>query len=160
MTATYDLIASSVLTVGTGTITFSSIPATYRDLVLVTVTSASINLDEQYRFNSDSGTNYNWNQMLGDGTNIISNTTTSETLFFLGTGNSGLTFHQIQIMDYSATDRHKTFLAREGRGNGFTKAVVGRWASTSAINSITINNNGGPTNFAVGSTFYLYGIVS
>jgi len=68
------------------------------------------------------------------------------------------------IMDYSATDKHKTVISRFNRVGGDatsadgTGAVAVRWADTSAITSIVIF----PTanTLASGSTFSLYGIAS
>jgi hypothetical protein len=63
-----------------------------------------------------------------------------------------------QIMDYSATDKHKTSLIRGNDAGAEVIAHAQRWASTSAVTSvralITANN------FASGSTFSLYGIAS
>jgi hypothetical protein len=62
----------------------------------------------------------------------------------------------INIQDYSATDKHKTWISR---GNwGWTSAFGGRWANTNAITSVKILVSG--TTFQSGATFALYGIVS
>jgi hypothetical protein len=60
-------------------------------------------------------------------------------------------------MDYSVTDKQKTVLSRTNSSFG-TDITAGRWASTSAITSVTVYPSSG--DFEIGSTFALYGIVS
>ena len=63
-----------------------------------------------------------------------------------------------QVMDYSATDKHKTFLTRESRTGAAVAAIASRWASTSAVTSLAVIGDGG--NFASGCTFSLYGVIA
>ncbi len=68
----------------------------------------------------------------------------------------------INVMDYSATDKHKTALIRGGSntaGNPGVTMTAGRWASTSAITSLAVNT-AYSRSWAAGSTFSLYGIAS
>jgi hypothetical protein len=69
----------------------------------------------------------------------------------------------IQVMDYSATDKHKSVLVRANSDapsqNGVVAAVAGRWASTSAVTSVVLLPEVGP-NFASGSTFNLFGVIA
>jgi hypothetical protein len=62
-----------------------------------------------------------------------------------------------QIMDYSATDKHKTTLVRSNNAADATEAMTGRYASTTAVTSIEIGLDGS-LSFASGSTFSLYGV--
>jgi hypothetical protein len=64
----------------------------------------------------------------------------------------------VHIMDYSATDKHKTVLSRANRASSGVDAIAGRWASTSAITSIKYFASG--RTLDIGSTVALYGIVS
>jgi hypothetical protein len=63
-------------------------------------------------------------------------------------------------LNYSNTTTFKTTLVRSGTSTGSsfpgTTAIVEMWRSTAAINRLDIKANG--VNFAVGSTFTLYGI--
>jgi hypothetical protein len=99
-------------------------------------------------------------------TPFSSNTTGQNGLdidFFGNTLTTADSVHQIQIMDYSATDKHKNVLIRE-RFYGATSAdvrtaaLMARWANTGAISTISIFLNSG--NIAAGARFDLYGIVS
>ena len=166
-TPTHDLIASSVLDSQVDSVTFSSISGSYRDLILVGVvkTAATGGPSANLRFNSDSGSNYYFAQMVGNGS-TASATSSTTTYVELGTNlymSSDFTYNFIaQIMDYSVTNKHKTVLSRtnqaldplnSGRG---ANAIATRWVSTSAITSITINVYQAVAN----STFYLYGIAA
>ena len=158
-TPTYDLIASNVLSSSASSVTFSSIPATYRDLVLVAEIKSPGTLDggtaALVAFNSNT-TGYSWVRMYGDGSSAGSDTGTDRLISYNGYDNkSSLTI--VQIMDYSATDKHKTWLARYNSVNTYAQAQAGRWANTAAIDSVAFSI---ATNFPSGSTFYLYGIVS
>ena len=159
-TPTYDLIASNVLSSSASSVTFSSIPATYRDLILVdSLTPTGSGIASLITFNSDSGANYSFVYMLGDGSSTGSAQNTGQT--FLASCYSSATVRGVgimNIMDYSATDKHKTVITKRKSPDTFVIAYAQRWANTAAINSITITANTG--SFASGSTFYLFGIVS
>lgn len=158
MTKTYTPLANVTLASTATSITFSSIPATYRDLVLVVNGKATAAASLRIRFNGDTGNNYNWVRMIGEAGGAFSDFSTSGN--FLDGGNPSTTEGYMsitQFIDYSATDKHKTTLHRINfPATTHTLTNVGRWANTAAINSIQVYN---PT-FAVGFTAALYGIVS
>lgn len=156
-TPTYTALATTTLSSAVGSVTFSSIPASYRDLVLIasgaTTTSDTVVLT---RFNNDATDHYSYVQMYGEAS-AGSDTNTLEHIFtiFGGTGSVGNVI--FNIMDYSATDKHKTVLTRENNlGISWTGARATRWPSTTAVNEIDLVPRSG--NFASGSTFSLYGI--
>jgi hypothetical protein len=62
----------------------------------------------------------------------------------------------MSVMDYSATDKHKSVLIRNNDAGTGTMAQVSRWPIMSAITTVAISMNTG--SFAVGSTFALYGV--
>ena len=159
MTATYEKIATNTLGSATATVTLSSIPATYTDLVLVLQTRNSNASNEVYgRFNSDTGSNYSMTQITGNGSSAASGRLTNSTTMRFSFSNNDFNNNAIiQIMNYSNTTTYKTTLVRFTNVSQTTAAVVNLWRSTSAITSITLSNESA-TNFAVGSTFTLYGI--
>jgi hypothetical protein len=114
------------------------------------------------RFNSDSGNNYHRVWMQGDGSSASSLSESPGAEIRLNSQAWGSATEAVlvitQIMDYSATDKHKTVLSRANRAAVGVNAQAARWASTSAITLITLN--AGTNNFGSGSSFYLYGIVS
>lgn len=160
MTATYIALSNTTLGAAATSVTFSSIPATYRDLVLVIAGTTDAARTIGYRLNSDTGTNYHYTLIGGDGTNpeSASGLLTLGVLTRMGTGQSTTIAN---FMDYSATDKHKTVLSRGGTSAELLRAHVSRWASTNAVTSIYIATLDINTNaFQSGTTFSLYGIVS
>ena len=163
--ATYTPIATTTLGSAQATVTLSSIPSTYTDLVLIISTrfagggGASAILAQ---FNSDSGSNYSQTQLSANGSTASSFRGTSTTTAAFGiapdTANEFAT-SIIQLQNYSNTTTYKTSLVRTNIASDRVRFIVNLWSSTSAINSIYLQNNGA-TNFVAGSTFTLYGISS
>jgi hypothetical protein len=165
MTATYESIATQTLGSAATTVTFSSIPATYTDLVLIMMskgTGIASAANGYLRFNSDSGSNYSKTQMLGVG--VAQSQRSSNTSFLQWPfDDAEWQVTRFNIMNYANTTTFKTTILRQDLGTYGTAAVVGLWRSTSAINAISLtssDNLGGGTadQFVAGSTFTLYGI--
>ncbi len=158
MTDTYTLIASNVLATSAASITFSSIPSTYRDLVIVVTATTSVNAQLRVRPNAQT-TNLTSVTAEGNGSTTASVTYTNigEMSSHNNLG-SDASVQIIHFMDYAITDKHKTVLIRSNRASTGVSAIAGRWASTSAITSIVLAPDGG--NFNTGSTFYMYGLVA
>lgn len=153
-TPTYIALANITLTGNDSEIVFSSIPATYRDLVLVVSgTSDSSGRAFYIRLNGE-------NPDTNTSAVYVSNATSStDTGTYIQTDTSQFV-SIVNIMDYSATDKHKTMLVRDNRpgtSNNVTM-MAGRWASTAAVTSVTISRSG--YNLQSGTTLCLYGIVS
>jgi len=162
-TPTYIPIATTTLSSSASTVSFLGIPQDYRDLVLVfEVTGDGSTGNIRTRFNGDSGSNYNVVAMSGNGSSAQSYSFSSDRFdvgFSLSSTDSGLI--KYDILDYSATDKHKSTLVRAGRtgaSTDFTFAHAWRYASTSAVSSIEIYMQSGL--LASGSTFSIYGIAS
>ena len=167
MTNTYTPIASVTLSATASEVVFSGLPQTFRDLIVVTnARAATATSYFRMRFNGDTGSNYFHVQMLGfegGGVQSASGTINSLDLDYVGNAlTSQDNVHNLQIMDYSATDKHKTCLLRQKMHSSAGDLRVGataiRWGSTSAINSISIFLNSG--NIASGSTFTIYGVIA
>jgi len=142
------------------TVTFASIPSTFRDLRIVFAGRMNaVEADLTAVFNSDSGANYSRVFMFGNGSTGSSSSASGETNAKLSyVAYQTQTVHTIDIMDYSATDKHKTTLNRGNSPSIAVYAWANRWASTAAITSIALTGSTGV--FAAGSTFALYGVVS
>jgi hypothetical protein len=159
--STYTPIATTTLGSAAATVTFSSIPSTYTDLVLVfngtTVTTAN-NLSLQ--FNGDTASNYSMTRLRGNGTTASSTRFTSQTLM-LGPNisSTSTTISPViwQIQNYANITTYKTALARGGGSDVETTAVVGLWRNTTSINQVVVLVNGSQ-NIASGATLTLYGI--
>jgi hypothetical protein len=166
MPATYEPIATTTLGSAAAGVTFSSIPSTYTDLrLIITATNVSVNDDIQFQFNSDTGTNYSWTRLSGNGTSAASSRTTSATqLYATDGGNLSTTIPGLAIIDIFsyAGSTNKTCLINgsfDQNGSGWVERNVGLWRSTAAINTIYIFSGGiAGAYFATGSRFTLYGI--
>lgn len=155
-TPTYTPLANLTLSSGASSVTFSSINQGFRDLRLVITGTSSTAAGLFWIFNSDAtSTNYFNVYMLGDGGSAISGSATSNSWSsFRG---SNLTQYEASVMDYSATDKHKTVLIRQNSASDSgTMAMAGRWANTGAITSLQVSL--GAATFSTGTTFALYGI--
>ena len=157
---TYVAIAEQTLGSAAASVTFSSIPGTYTDLVLVLSVQDASGNTFALQFNGDTSTNYSRTRLLGDGSAASSGRTTNATSMvfnYVGTTTSEFSASIANVMNYSNATTYKTALVRSNAAPVGTSASVGLWRSTSAITSITINAG---STFATGSTFSLYGIAS
>lgn len=163
MAAAWTPLANLTLGSAASSVTFSSISGAYRDLYVVVNGTASVGYTSvALRFNNDSGSNYNDVYMTNNGSSPYSNTNTSQNK--LNAGSLGVTSSSspltwlLNILDYVATDKHKTVLSRVGTGSdsSIVEAAAGRWASTSAVTSVQVFPVS--ANWSAGTTFALYGV--
>ena len=159
-TATYIALANTTLSSTATSITFSSIPATYRDLVIIVEGTAGANNPLDIEFNGDTTNGNYFNitayQQAGDSaTSFTVNESYAGVNWYPSNGRTILT---VNIMDYSATDKHKTYLSRSGGASAWIGMAAVRWANTNAINTVRLDLRGGT--FLQGVSFALYGIVS
>ena len=164
--STYTPIATTTLGSSAASYTFSSIPSSYTDLILVAqtiVTSGSSFSDVFLRFNGDTGSNYSNTYLLGlSPSSSVSGRAANVTVADCGylSANSGNPNTRIiQIMNYSNTTTNKTIISRGASVNsGQTIAYANLWRNTAAINSVLIYPQSG--NYAAGTTLTLYGIAA
>jgi hypothetical protein len=166
----YESIAT--VTVGSGgqsTITFSSIPSTYQHLQIrytsrVNVADTGENI--WLRFNGDTGNNYSYHYILGDGSSASSAGSGSFTRILSGrTAGNNTTANVfgasvIDILDYANTNKNttaRTLTGLENNGSGVVFLESGGWFNTSAVTSITLAETSG-NSFVQYSQFALYGI--
>ena len=161
---TYVPISTQTLGSAVASVTFSSISGAYTDLVLVcSIKQSTGGANVGMQFNNDTGANYSDTILTanGSGTASIRNTgTTYIQTYYYGTPLS-TTFSPdiINIMNYANTTTYKTVLVRSGEAGGGLSLITSLWRSTAAITEIDVNCLGGQ-NFAIGSTFTLYGILA
>lgn len=158
-TPTYTPLANTTLGSSAASVTFSSISGSYRDLVFIATGTTSTITGVIMRFNGDSGSNYSSVFMDGYGSGSPGALTATGGYADVAVFSTLQANAIMNIMDYSATDKHKNIIGRQNLTDWGTRAFASRWASTSAITSLTISIAGGPV-FAAGSTFTLYGIAS
>jgi hypothetical protein len=168
----FTSIATITAAGGEGSVTFSSIPATYTDLQIRAIdrdTNTGTNDGGLFiQFNGDTASTYPSHEMYGNGTSVtaagnILNNRISSTGGGSKAGQLSANFGVSiwDIADYTNTSKYKTVKGVYGNDynasatNVYVGMVSGLWMSTAAINSITIAAS---VTFAAGSTFALYGI--
>jgi hypothetical protein len=175
--STFDSIQT--VTVGVGgqaDITFSSIPSTYKHLqVRYTAQSnrGTYGIDNsKITINSDTGSNYSFHILNGDGAGAFSSGSASQTFIKSGDRDLATTTSTnifgvgiIDFLDYTNTNKYKTTRTLSGEdingtiagfGGGISLAS-GLWMNTAAITSIKLVPQNG-TLYTQYSSFALYGI--
>lgn len=161
--STYTPIATNTLGSATSSVTFSSISGSYTDLfIVINSGSTTSGQDIRCRFNGDSGSNYSFTHLTGNGTAASSGGATNQTFMPLDyngyLSGSIATTTIINCMNYSNSTTYKTTLGRFNTAAFGTDMAVGLWRSTSAITSIEFLTSA--STFLSGSTFTLYGIAA
>jgi len=168
----FESIATNILGSNQTTISFSSIPQIYTHLQ-VRVTARMNRADNADNitviFNSDSGSNYSWHNMRGDGTSPgTENSGSNASLICINdiTANSATSSifgtATIDILDYRNGSKYKSLRALAGNdrsGSGGVNISSGSWRSYNAITTITFGALYG-SGILAGSHFALYGIRS
>ena len=172
MANTYVKIGSTV-TVGAGgaaSIDFTSIPATYTDLVVKltarsTVTGVST---IRMKLNTDTGANYNYRQIQGNGASASSSTGTGATSasneigLINGSDSTANTFcnTELYLPNYTSSAAKSwsvDSVEEENATTAYVRMTAGNWTGTAAITAITFTLPSG--SFAQYSTASLYGIL-
>jgi hypothetical protein len=168
MADTFIKIASvTVSSGGASTIDFTSIPATYTDLVI----KASVRSTRNYgwdamrlRFNGSSA-DYSDRIFAGDGASPFTFNNSFPGYIFIGDINDAATTSntfnntELYIPNYASNNNKSLSVDSVEENNGTTAQanfIGGFWANTSAITSIALSLNIG--NFVENSTAVLYGI--
>lgn len=167
MPSTYTPIATYTASTAITSYTFSSIPQTYTDLVLIGAPIGGRYDSVDYRVGNgsvDTGSNYSKTSVVGRTNNTAVSFRATNYSWIDTFVQSGLTTDQISptiahFINYSNTTTFKTVLIRDGAAANDVEMTAGLWRSTSAISAIQIaySQNGGQT-FKAGTTFTLYGI--
>jgi hypothetical protein len=161
--STYTPIATTTLGSAAASYTFSSIPSTYTDLVLVAnVTLSSSGTNLECRINGDTGSNYSFTSVYGTGGSALSNRQSNAASMFIdyySDPNTTISTFRINFMNYSNTTTYKTVLSRSDNTSRGTEAAAGLWRSTAAINQIQLYV-GSSLTFAAGTTLTLYGVLN
>lgn len=171
MANTYKLLSSTVLTGTQTTITFSSIPAGYTDLVLsvsARTNSGSVADAIRYTLNNDSSAVYTFKVGYGNGTSAVATGETNYTVagryFYanVGNGSTANTFGNGELYISCYASQQRKAISENGvNENNATAANLNMgatvWAQNQAVSSIELQSWNG-ADFVAGSSFYLYGV--
>ena len=161
----YESIQTITVPSGQASITFTSIPSTYKHLQIRVVGLFSVaDRGTIMQFNSDTAANYSWHRLIGNGTAASSDGASGQNYGLTAPNGAPSTTNNpspgvIDILDYADTNKFKTVRSLGGsdaNGNGSIIFQSSLWRSTSAITSIKIEASSG--NYNQYSHFALYGI--
>lgn len=151
---------------GSSSVTFSNIPQIYRHLQIRGIAkSAGSGTNGDMTFNGDTGNNYAWHELGGNGAVAYTSASTSRAnianVFDLNASTNTNIFGAsvIDILDYANANKFKTVRTIGGtdvNGSGSVAFWSGLWMNTSPIKSITIT--GRAANIAQNTRISLYGI--
>jgi len=158
---------------GAASITFSSIPQTYDGLYLLVSArisrAGSTSTILALRFNGDTGTNYAWRLLNGDGASAASYSSSSTSLasagYASGPSATASTFsnHGILIPNYTSSSAKSISTDSVTENNATTVTLnlsASSWSGTAAISSLTLAELSGPSDFVQYSSASLYGITA
>jgi hypothetical protein len=155
--STYTPIATTTLGSNQSSVTFSSL-GSYTDIVIVVGGTITVDQAIGVRFNGDTGTNYSYTRLFGDGTTATSDKATNSVFCYLGivgTAQSTLIGH---INNYGNSTTYKTGIGR-GNTSTYVSTYISTWRNTAAITSMTILP-AGSNSLVTGTVVTLYGIAS
>lgn len=165
VTGSYESIATTTVgSGGTGTITFSSIPQTYKHLQIRYISRDSNGQHLSFKANSDSGSNYAFHRLSGNGSSASALASSGRTDMVInqnGTSTTANIFNAgvVDILDYADTNKYKTIRTLNGvdyNGSGYVEFISNLWMSTSAISTLTFSPFVGT--FSQYTQLALYGI--
>ena len=166
----FDSLATvTVPSGGLASIEFAAIPNTYKHLQVRGIgrdTQASGAHSLRLQLNGDTGSNYTYHAVTGDGSTASAGALTAQPTqypgFLIGTSGATGVFSAsiIDILDYANTSKNKvtrTLSGVDNNGSGSIGLFSGMWLNVAAITSITLLP-AASTNFAQHSQFTLFGV--
>jgi hypothetical protein len=164
----FELIETQLISSTTSSLTFSSIPSSYKHLQIRGIGRSSVAGDTGgfgMQLNADAGSNYTFHAITGDGSSVASLAQTARTNAAVGlmtaSGSTTDSFGVLilDILDYTNTNKNKTLRSLTGKQStgSLLRLASGAWLNTSAVSSITFLDTVGGS-FVAGTRFSLYGI--
>ena len=158
----FESIATVVGDGTSTTLTFSSIPSTYKHLQIRGISNDNNGSQVKIRFNSDTGTNYAYHYISGNGTSVtpdgIASASWMSYMAFASGNTNVMGTSVIDVLDYSSITKNKTvrsFQGYDANGSGSIYSSSGLWINTNAVTSISLISSFA---FLSSSKFSLYGI--
>ncbi|CAB4157879.1 hypothetical protein UFOVP688_54 [uncultured Caudovirales phage] len=159
MPKTYEPIASTTATGSSTVISFTSIPQTYTDLIIIFSGFATTG-NFYIRVNSDTSAIYSQTQLRGNGSVAGASRETGQQNVYVGDfiadPISAISNAVMHFNNYANTTTFKSFILRGNNSAKFTDLTAGLWRSTAAITGISVHSSG--ANLDSTSVATLYGI--
>jgi hypothetical protein len=165
-TGDFELITTEILTSNQSSITFDNLgtySSTYKHLQIRYAARNTGDFAQlRLKFNADSGSNYAWHNLTGNGSVVGVNAAIDQTFAHIGRVAQS-TFAAnifgggvIDILDPYSTTKNKTLRGLGGSANNLILLQSSLWINTASVTSFLLEGSGG--SFAAGSRFSLYGI--
>jgi hypothetical protein len=155
-TPTYEPIDTTTLVSAQSNITFNSFSG-FTDLILVANVIRVSGSDTRIQVNADTGTNYSYTFLGGNGSSASSFRVSNAAQWDLGySPNTNPTTLISNFQNYANSTTNKTVISRFSSADGDVAAFASLYRSTSPITSIKIYQSSG--NLGIGTTVTLYGI--
>jgi len=164
--SSFSSIATATFT-GTTTVSFTSIPSTFKSLQIRMILLTSAFQTPTINFNGTlGGTDYTYHDLYGLNSTVGASGNASQPSIYLGNNANTVAspypnVYILDIVDYSSTTKYKTCRTFNGGNNNNTTVYSGVgfcsgvWMNTAAINRIDLSAFGSAL---TGSTIALYGI--
>lgn len=163
MATTMKLIAKQTLGATAASVSFTGIPATYTDLLLLgSCNNASAAVDNvRVRFNgATTDANHSGRRLSGNGSAASSTSDAYILLTATWAGSGQLANFEMYLPNYAGSTNKSlsaTGVVELNSSTAYIYATAGLWSSTAAVTQLTLDHLSGSV-FSVGSSFYLYGI--
>jgi hypothetical protein len=163
----YELISTNILAGAASSVTFSSLgdySSTYKHLQV----RATLRVNDSsgvgnlfMRLNGDTGNNYAWHFLRGNGSSVTSGATTSTNYMQVGlvpyANQTGFYASVIDLLDpYAAKNKTLRALSGGATGTNLIDLDSGLWLNTASLTSLELSPSS--LSFGVGCRFSLYGI--
>lgn len=165
----FDLLETTILTTSTASIKFTGLGdySGYKHLQIratTRTTRAATNDVVLLTFNGDTGANYAYHELRGNGSSVTSGAGASQNNLRLSisqtSDNAANTFSPVvaDILDFNSSTKNTTVRSLSGmtETNNFIDFRSGLYNDTSAITSFTLDNFG--TGFEIGTRVSIYGM--
>jgi hypothetical protein len=168
----FDLLQTTLISTNTASITFSSLntlAAGYAHLQIRITSRTSQNSGTDalaLQINGDTGSNYAWHRLNGNGSTVASGAVTSQARIHAGSTTGNLATANIfgasviDLLDFGSSSKNKTIRTLNGVSMPDTPDIrlgSGVWLNTNAATSVTLFSLNGAS-FVSGSRLSLYGI--
>lgn len=165
-TSAYELIGTINLTSTQTSLNFTNFPASqYRHLQLrmaVRTVEAAAASSFVMQFNGDTGNNYSWHHLRGNGSSVLTGQSSATSVMYPGAinGNSAtagaFSFKVIDILDFSSPSKNTTIRAVGGEvASSEVGLYSSAWYNTAPVTAIKMYAS---ADFAIGTRVSLYGV--